>query len=65
MEDHLAPLPDLNAQSFPQESSSNDDSCVEVTFNVDKNVNELIEWASHLRIRSDSDQDNDENFSST
>ncbi|CAF4521138.1 unnamed protein product, partial [Rotaria sp. Silwood2] len=47
------------------ESSSDNDSCIEITSVVDENENKLIEWTSYLQLNSDSDEDSDENYSST
>ena len=41
IEEHLAPLPSVVTNSFPGESSSDDDSCVEITSVIDQNENEL------------------------
>jgi hypothetical protein len=65
IEEHLAPLPAVVTNSLVDESSSDDDSCVEITSVVDENENELIKWTSYLQVNSDSDEDSDENYRST
>ncbi|CAF1019342.1 unnamed protein product [Adineta ricciae] len=64
MDDYLAPIPHLNTESFSEESSSDDDSCVEITSNIDENEKELIKWSNYLQIDSNDDDDSDENYSS-
>ncbi|CAF3810711.1 unnamed protein product [Rotaria sp. Silwood1] len=65
IEEHLAPLPGVVTNSLLDESSSDDDSCVEITSVVDENENELIKWTTYLQLNSNSDDDSDENYSST
>lgn len=65
IEEHLIPLPGVVSNSLPIESSSEDDSCVEITSIVDENENELIQFASYLQINSDSDEDSEEDYPST
>ncbi|CAF4813286.1 unnamed protein product [Rotaria sp. Silwood1] len=65
IEEHLAPLPGVVTNSLLDESSSDDDSCVEITSVVDENENELIKWTTYLQLNSDSNDDSDENYSST
>ncbi|CAF4078456.1 unnamed protein product [Rotaria sordida] len=65
IEEHLAPLPGVSTNSFLDKSSSDNDSCVEITSVVDENENELIEWTRYLQLNPNSDEDSDENYSST
>jgi len=65
IEEHLVPLPGVVTNSLLDESSSDDDSCVEITSVVDENENELIKWTNYLQLNSDSDEDSDENYRST
>ena len=50
IEEHLMPLPgvSINRNSFLDEPSSDDDSCVEITSFVDENENELVKWTNYL-----------------
>ena len=63
IEEHLAPLPGVVTNSLLDESSSDDDSCAEITSAIDEN--ELIKWNTYLQLNSDSDDDSDENYPST
>lgn len=65
IEEHRPPLPGVVMHSLSVESSSDDDSCVEITSVVDENENELIKWTNYLQLDSDSDEDSDENDAST
>ncbi|CAF3058209.1 unnamed protein product [Rotaria socialis] len=57
IEEHLLSMPSFNANSILEESDSDDESCVEVTPDIDENENELVEWAKYLQLNSDSDAD--------
>ncbi|CAF1530970.1 unnamed protein product [Adineta steineri] len=65
IEEHLAPLPGVITNSLLDESSSDNDSSVEVTSIVDENEYELIKWTNYLQFNSDLDDDSDDNYSST
>ncbi|CAM2699839.1 unnamed protein product [Rotaria socialis] len=65
IEEHLAPLPGVITNSLLDESSSDNDSSVEVMSIVDENEYELIKWTNYLQLNSDSDDDSDDNYSST
>jgi hypothetical protein len=65
IEEHLAPLPGVVTNSLLDESSSDNDSCVEITSVVDENEHELIKWTNYLKLNSDSNEDSDEIDSST
>ncbi|CAF2057137.1 unnamed protein product, partial [Rotaria magnacalcarata] len=57
IEEHLLSMPSFNANSILEESDSDDESCVEVTSDIDENENELVEWTKYLQLNSDSDAD--------
>ncbi|CAF4920223.1 unnamed protein product, partial [Rotaria magnacalcarata] len=53
IEEHLAPLPGVITNSLLDESSSDNDSSVEVMSIVDENEYELIKWTNYLQLNSD------------
>lgn len=55
IEEHLIPLRCGCANSTSDESSSDDDSCVEVCSNIDESEMELIEWTNYLQRDSADD----------
>ena len=65
IEEHLAPLPGVITNSLLDESSSDNDSSVEVMSIVDENEYELIKWTNYLQLNSDSDEDDPLNQSAT
>ncbi|CAF1372276.1 unnamed protein product [Rotaria magnacalcarata] len=65
VEEHLAPISGVAANSILDESDLAEDSCVEITSNFDENENELIKWTNYLQLSSNSDDDSDQDHSST
>lgn len=57
-EEHLAPLPRLPNHLSEDESDLDEDSCVEITSNVDETEIELMKWTDYLQINSSGDDDN-------
>ncbi|CAF2235543.1 unnamed protein product [Rotaria magnacalcarata] len=62
IEEHFAPISGADINSISDESDFADDSCDEITSNVDENENELIKWTNYLQLNSDSDEDNDQDY---
>ena len=61
-EEHLAALPCLTNHLNEDKSDLDEDSCIEITSNVDEMETELIKWTDYLQInsRNDDDDDNDD-----